>query len=159
MFDAQKLAKAEVAKLVSTLVCTCMWCAGADRMTPCDLSWRSRPQHSVHHTALAVCRLLWTAARQAHNCPPAPAFFVPAPVSSFSPCQIPTSLPCPSPHQPEQLEREFEELDVDHDGFITAEDLVAASRSAPSANRTNNAAGEAPAASKWESSVLGQWWA
>lgn len=36
------------------------------------------------------------------------------------------------------LEREFEELDVDHDGFITAEDLVAASRSAPS--NSNNAA-------------------
>lgn len=51
----------------------------------------------------------------------------------------PTSLAC-SP--PTQLEREFEELDVDHDGFITAEDLVAASRSAPSNNRTNNAAGE-----------------
>jgi len=34
-----------------------------------------------------------------------------------------------------QLEREFEELDVDHDGFITAEDLVAASRSAPSTNK------------------------
>jgi hypothetical protein len=38
---------------------------------------------------------------------------------------------------PVQLEREFEELDVDHDGFITAEDLVAASRSAPS--NSNNA--------------------
>jgi hypothetical protein len=40
-----------------------------------------------------------------------------------------------------QLEREFEELDVDHDGFITAEDLVAASRSAPT-NSNNAGEGE-----------------
>lgn len=31
------------------------------------------------------------------------------------------------------IEREFEELDMDHDGFITPEDLVAASRALPAA--------------------------
>jgi hypothetical protein len=42
-----------------------------------------------------------------------------------------------------QLEREFEELDVDHDGYITAEDLVAASRSTPAnITKSANAAGE-----------------
>lgn len=44
-----------------------------------------------------------------------------------------SAMPCLLLHQ---IEREFDELDVDHDGFITPQDLVAASRAGVTSNHT-----------------------
>jgi hypothetical protein len=116
MFDSQKLAKAEVEKLVSD----------TRRQLPAPQQpLDQHPAHSQGRAQPIVSSQLHAVTLHSTIQDSKLKFFFLRTLGVVVSCV------------PVQLEREFEELDVDHDGFITAEDLVAASRSAPS--NSNNA--------------------